>query len=1336
MMARQRRRVSSSHRAGPPNNPRRRRLRAAAAGVFSLALGVLTLTGATTASALPSQQAAQSGSATPTIGSLTTNQTTNPLGIDDSHPQLGWVITSAARGVSQSQYEIRVSADESGLVSGRNLVWDSGTVKSTQSFDVAYGGKALASQTRYYWQVRVRDNDGRLSPWSQPAWFETAFLDPSQFQGSWVTSPTPAGGSELLLRKDFTLASQAKGRTGSQDITRARLYVAGLSYPYLYVNGHAVTNSVLNTAFTTYDKTVDYSTYDVTRLVRPGSDALAVSLGNGFYAGGADDYPASGESWQPGEPTLKLELDVWYANGTSAQVVSDGSWKVTTGPTTANSPAAEAYDARLAKPGWTQPSYEDSGWGDAAVLPAASTIPSYSGTPTADWLWNTAGAATTTTAGTIYLRKTFTVTDPSTISSAVLRVNGDDGEMTYVNGTLVATSPANVINGWQTSQVADIKSLLVAGTNVIAIAGLNSSGDASGIIAAVQLNTGQINTAQLDATRIVSDGTWKALPGTPASPPDGWNTASFDDSAWPAATVLGGYGTSPWGTGVHGPVTAPAGVLRADLIPPVERTATVKPVKVTAQPGVTVPVPSYSGSPTADWLWNTAGAAGAAPAGTIYLRKTFTVTDPSTISSAVLRVNGDDGEIAFVNGTQVTSSPGNADNAWQISQVADIKSLLVAGTNVIAIEGLNVQANASGVIAAVQLNTAQLGATRIVSDGTWKALPGTPASPPDGWNTASFDDSAWPAANVLGGYGTSPWGTGVANPAGPSKVYDFGITTSGWARITLQGTAGTQVQIEYSEKLNPDGTAQGEGSQTDTYILNGGGPETYEPKYGWKGYRYVEVTTSPATAGGTAPPLPDILSVTGVVAHTALATSGNFSSSSTLLNEMHTAMANTILNNQYSYGSDTPVYEKGGWTNDNGDYSDSEMANFAAEAYYDHMMQNFDDSQDPAGNIGWLVPTQPGGDNVDPLWGGSFLLIEYNMYQNYDDLAAIRRDYSHLAAYVDDLGSQIAPSGYIYQGTTFGDWVQPSNANPPSSEMLGSMFLYRETEDLAIMATAIGNTAGASKYDSLAASIRTAVNNEFYDAAGHEYRDPLGLDSHALGGPNGTITSTAYDQTANVYGLAFGLAPDGDQQAIAAGLAANVTAQGNHLATGANGSKYILPMLTDYGYGDLAYLVATNPTAPGWGQWFLQCGATTMWEAWEDSSCGSARSRDHAFMGTVDDWLFSGVAGISATSPGFRTVAIDPSPVAGLTHASGYEATPLGRVSSAWERSGTRLALTVQVPVGSQASVCVPAATAKSVTEGGVPVGSARGVTVTGMQGSCLQVRVGSGTYLFRSTVS
>jgi len=116
--------------------------------------------------------------------------------------------------------------------------------------------------------------------------------------------------------------------------------------------------------------------------------------------------------------------------------------------------------------------------------------------------------------------------------------------------------------------------------------------------------------------------------------------------------------------------------------------------------------------------------------------------------------------------------------------------------------------------------------------------------------------------------------------------------------------------------------------------------------------------------------------------------------------------------------------------------------------------------------------------------------------------------------------------------------------------------------------------------------------------------------------------------------------------------------------------------------------------------------------------------------------LFSGTAGISSTSPAFRTVSIDPALGGGLTHASAYETTPLGRVSSSWTESGTSFALTVQVPVGSQASVCVPAATAQSVTESGLPVATAHDVTVTGMQASCLQVQLGSGIYRFGSTVS
>ncbi|MGH6655193.1 MAG: alpha-L-rhamnosidase N-terminal domain-containing protein, partial [Actinocrinis sp.] len=399
-----RRRAPWSRRSGPALGLPTRWLRAGVAG--ALALGV-----AASPIAAP---AAGAATATVGVGSLTTEHMTDPLGIDSSHPLLGWVLTSSARGVSQSGYEIRVAANESSLRRGRDLVWDSGTVRSGQSFDVAYNGPALASQSRYYWQVRVWDNHGAVSPWSaSDTWFETAFLDPNQFAGSWIAGPTTPSGAELLFRKSFA--------SGSQTITKARLYVVGLSYPYVSLNGHPVTDHVLDTAFTDYSETVDYTAYDVTQLVRGGSNAIAVSLGNGFYAGGAADYPSGGEPWQPGRPTLKLELEVWGPNGAPTRVVSDASWKVTAGPTTANSPAVETYDARLEKSGWTQSGYDDSGWAAATVMPDASAVPSYTGSPVSDWLWNTAGSTSSAAQGRIYLRKPFAVADPSSVSSAVLR---------------------------------------------------------------------------------------------------------------------------------------------------------------------------------------------------------------------------------------------------------------------------------------------------------------------------------------------------------------------------------------------------------------------------------------------------------------------------------------------------------------------------------------------------------------------------------------------------------------------------------------------------------------------------------------------------------------------------------------------------------------------------------------------------------------------------------------------------------------------------------------------------------------------------------------------------
>ena len=139
---------------------------------------------------------------------------------------------------------------------------------------------------------------------------------------------------------------------------------------------------------------------------------------------------------------------------------------------------------------------------------------------------------------------------------------------------------------------------------------------------------------------------------------------------------------------------------------------------------------------------------------------------------------------------------------------------------------------------------------------------------------------------------------------------------------------------------------------------------------------------------------------------------------------------------------------------------------------------------------------------------------------------------------------------------------------------------------------------------------------------------------------------------------------------MVANLVKDIEDRGVHLNTGALGTKIILPVLTDLGYGDLAYDIATNPTYPGWGYWFQGLGATTMWEEWHEGS----RSHQHAFLGTVEDWLYQRVAGIEPAAPGYTEVKVKPYPVGGLTNASAHVESPLGRVGSSWRRdTGTSL---------------------------------------------------------------
>jgi alpha-L-rhamnosidase len=289
----------------------------------------------------------------------------NPLGIDPPHARLQWVLETppGERGKKQTAYQILVAASDATLRADRGDLWDSGKVESNQSAQVPYGGKPLAPRQRCWWKVRVWDERGKPSGWSEPALWSMGLLNPGDWQGGWIGGEIGMNDAHAVyLRRALKL---------SQRPTRATAYICGLGYYELYLNGKRVGDHVLDPGFTDYDKRALYVTYDVTGQLLSGANAVGVVLGNGWYHAVTPDlFGFEKAPWrQP--PKLLINIDVDYADGTRETIASDTSWKWSTGPLVFDCiRGGETYNAGLAMPGWNAPNFNDSSWKPAVAASA------------------------------------------------------------------------------------------------------------------------------------------------------------------------------------------------------------------------------------------------------------------------------------------------------------------------------------------------------------------------------------------------------------------------------------------------------------------------------------------------------------------------------------------------------------------------------------------------------------------------------------------------------------------------------------------------------------------------------------------------------------------------------------------------------------------------------------------------------------------------------------------------------------------------------------------------------------------------------------------------------
>jgi len=557
-----------------------------------------------------------------------------------------------------------------------------------------------------------------------------------------------------------------------------------------------------------------------------------------------------------------------------------------------------------------------------------------------------------------------------------------------------------------------------------------------------------------------------------------------------------------------------------------------------------------------------------------------------------------------------------------------------------------------------------------------------------GWDKPGFDDSKWkPAA-----YRPAPSRNIVSQQMHPIRnveripaksinrindtvfVFDLGRNIAGVSQLTVKADAGTVFRLKHSERTGKDGrtdmsnidvhyrpTDDSDPFQTDIFIAGGKGEETFMPRFNYKGFRYVEVTCS----------RPVDLSegnLTGWFMHSDVPPVGKIESSNPVLDKMWWAANNSYLSNLFAYPTDCPQREKNGWTGDAHIASETGLFNFDAITVYEKWLADHRDEQQPNGVLPAIIPTSGWGYHWanGPDWTSTIAIIPWNVYLFYGDTKLLSDCYENIKRYVDHI-TDISPSGLTTWG--LGDWVPVKSKSPV--ELTSSVYYYVDASILANAAKLFGKEDDHIRYQELAQKIKDAINTKYLNSQTGIYG-------------NGVQTELSVP-------LKWDIVPAEIKVKVAGNLASRVKADGSHIDVGLLGSKAILNALSENGYPDLAYTLASAETFPSWGWWIVN-GATTFYENWPIDA-GSDISMNHIMFGEIDAWFYKALGGINPDpgNPGFKNILLRPSFPATLSHFKAVHDSPYGRIVSDWTRNRKGIVINITIPANSTADFSVPA---------------------------------------------
>jgi len=608
----------------------------------------------------------------------------------------------------------------------------------------------------------------------------------------------------------------------------------------------------------------------------------------------------------------------------------------------------------------------------------------------------------------------------------------------------------------------------------------------------------------------------------------------------------------------------------------------------------------------------------------------------------------------------------------------------------------------------------------------------------DGWNRAAYSDAAWKPVQLV----NAPSGRLVAQMNKPIRimqlinpvkitrpkpgvyVFDMGQNMVGWCQLQVTGAKGTRIRLRHAERLRSDGMLYTDNLRsaraTDTYLLRGSGNESYHPRFVYHGFRYVEITGYPGT--------PDLSTIVGQVVHDALDEHADFTTSNDLLNQIYKNVLWGTRGNYRSIPTDCPQRdERQGWLGDRSSESKGETFMFDVSAFYAKWVTDIEDTMTAAGALDHVAPGYWSFYKDNVTWPATFIIIAAAMHDQYADRRIVQDHYPAMKRWVDYMSKKVKDDLMPYD--TYGDWCVPPESltlihstdplRQTDGEVLGTTYFYYVLGLMSRLAEIAGKSADKLEFDTAAAKMKSAFNAKYFHPATDKYS-------------NGS-------QTSSILALAFDMVPEDHKSGVVRALVQDIETKTNdHIGTGLIGAQWIMRTLSDNGHPDIAYKIATQRTYPSWG-YMIGKGATTIWELWNgDTAAPDMNSMNHLMLvGDLAIWFYENLAGIKVNPvrPGFKDILIHPTVTGDLTSVRASHESPHGKIATSWERGPGRLSLNVSIPVNTTATVYVPTTNSALVKESGRTVNQATGVRFVRMESGEAVYQVGSGHYVFTSTL-